>query len=311
MNIQQIQYVLAVVDYKNFETAAEKCFITQSTLSTMIAKLEGELGIKIFNRKTKPVTVTDDGEKIIERFRIIQNEIGILNNVVQEIKGENIGDLKIAVIPTIAPYLLPLILDELAIRYPKINISVKELTTSQIQVALQIREIDVGILAIPINDKEIIEYLVYEEPFMVYDCTNENLNIEVAIEELDYSKLCLLQEGHCLRTQVQEICELSNQNIKSDVNYIFESGSMESLLRITSTRKGITIIPYLSSVFMNESDKSRLLNFTPPVPVREVGIVTHRHFAKKTLLQGLIDIIKKAVTDLVPEKMNSKVIKPL
>ena len=112
MNIQQFQYVLAVVDSKNFEDAAERCFVTQSTLSTMIGRYEDEIGVKIFNRKTKPVSITSEGVKIIDRLRIIISEIESLSNVVQELKGEMVGELKIGIIPTVAPYLLPLFLSK-------------------------------------------------------------------------------------------------------------------------------------------------------------------------------------------------------
>ena len=167
MNIQQFQYILAVVDLKNFESAADKCFVTQSTLSTMIGRFEDEIGVKIFNRKTKPVSITTEGELIIERLRIVLNEIDALNNVVQELKGEMVGNLKIGIIPTIAPYLLPLFLPEFASRFPAIKISVREMTTAQIQQALRIRTIDLGILALPLHDDSLEEISLFSEPFLL------------------------------------------------------------------------------------------------------------------------------------------------
>ena len=135
MTIQQFKYVLAVVDLKNFEAASERCFVTQSTLSTMISRFEDEIDVKIFNRKTKPVSITLEGEQIINRLRIVIHEVESLKNVIQELKGEMVGELRIGVIPTVAPYLLPLFLTKFASRFPKINIIIKEMTTTQIQEA--------------------------------------------------------------------------------------------------------------------------------------------------------------------------------
>jgi len=300
MNIQQFQYVLAVVDLKNFEAAAERCFVTQSTLSTMIGKLEDEIGIKLFNRKTKPVSITEEGQQIIDRLRIVMNEIGALNNTIQELKGEMVGELRIGVIPTIAPYLLPLFLPVFAGRFPKVRIVVKEMTTAQIQQALRIRNLDVGILALPLHDKELEEIDLYSEPFLVYSCSEEQYANKVTIESLNYSKLCLLQEGHCLRTQVQEICELSDLHAKSEMNFEFLSGSMDSLFRITKTRKGITIIPYLAARDLPVDEQERLVEFKQPVPARKVGLVTHKFFLKKKLLEALQQDVQNAVYDLLP-----------
>lgn len=310
MNIQQFQYVLAVVDLKNFESAADKCFVTQSTLSTMIGRFEDEIGVKIFNRKTKPVSITTEGELIIERLRIVLNEIDALNNVVQELKGEMVGNLKIGIIPTIAPYLLPLFLPEFASRFPAIKISVREMTTAQIQQALRMRTIDLGILALPLHDESMEEISLYAEPFLLYDCTENTSRNKQSIANLDYSKLCLLQEGHCLRTQVQHICDLSNQFAKNDVNYEFESGSMDSLLRITKVRKGITIIPYLAALEMDTIEKNKLIEFENPVPVRSVGLITHKFFVKRRLLKEMQEIIQHAVKDLVPKTVHSTILEP-
>lgn len=311
MNIQQFHYVLAVVDSKNFELAARKCFVTQSTLSTMIQKFEKEIAVKIFNRKTKPVSTTREGRLIIERLRIIVNEIDLLGNVVQEIKGELEGDISIGVIPTIAPYLLPLIINEYAAHFPKVNIAIKELNTEQIKNQLIQRALDVGILALPLAHKELVEIPLYKEPFLIYDCTGAKKAKKQSPKHLDYSKLCLLEDGHCLRTQVYDICKLSKEYIDTNVNYRFESGSMESLLGITRIRKGITILPYLTTKSFTKAASKNVVEFSDPVPVREIGILTHHYFAKKALLDALKDEIIKAVTPLLPRTKEAMVIKPI
>jgi LysR family transcriptional regulator, hydrogen peroxide-inducible genes activator len=310
MNIQQFQYVLAVVATKNFEAAAERCCITQSTLSTMIARLEEEIGMKIFNRKTKPVSITPEGELIINRLRIVLHEIDALNNVVQELKGEMLGDLRIGIIPTIAPYLLPLFLAQFAKCFLKVNVIVKEMTTGQIQVALKNRTLDIGILAIPLEDDELVEKVLYTEPFLVYDCRNQKTASEIAVDELDYSKLWLLQEGHCMRAQVAQICELSHKNPKDNINFEFESGSMDSLLRFTRASKGMTVIPYLATLDFTKEEQQKVVSFTGPVPVRSVGLLTHKFFVKKQLLQRLENIIKAEVAGLLREDKQVRVMKP-
>ena len=311
MNIQQFQYVLAVVDLKNFEAAAEKCFVTQSTLSTMIGKFEEEIGIKIFNRKTKPVSITPEGETLIKRLRIILNELDSFKNVVQELKGEMVGNFKIGIIPTIAPYLLPLFLTSFSNAFPKVKIIIKEMTTAEIQKALKIRDLDIGILALPIEDNELVEYPLYPEPFLLYDCTHDEKLDKVEVNNLDYSKLCLLQKGHCLRTQVQRICDLSNKHSKKDVNFEFESGSMDSLLRITEVRKGITIVPYLASLQLSTKEKERLIAFQNPVPVRQVGLITHKFFVKKKLQEELVRVIQNAVKNHLPKTETIAILNPL
>ena len=311
MNIQQFQYILAVVDLKNFEAAAEKCFVTQPTLSTMIGRFEDEIGVKIFNRKTKPVSITPDGQHIIQRLRIISSEIETLNSVVQELKGEEVGELKIGIIPTIAPYLLPLFLKPFAELFPKVNISVQEMTTPQIQEALRARNLDIGILAIPINDDDLEEFPLYSEPFLVYDCRDGKHPTSISIDRLDYSNLWLLQEGHCLRAQVHQICELSNQHPKTKVNFQFESGSMGSLLRFTKANKGITIIPYLAAEDFSEEEKKYLVHFEQPTPVRSVGLLTHKYFSKRKLKRALIDVVKASVNDLIPLVEEQQIVDPL
>ena len=311
MNIQQFQYVLAVVDSKNFEDAAERCFITQSTLSTMIGRFENEIGIKIFNRKTKPVSVTAEGELLIKRLRIISNEVGALKNIIQEIKGEMVGELKLGIIPTVAPYLLPLFLTEFASKFPNVKIVVKEMPTAQIREQLKNRLLDVGILAIPIEDDELIEYPLFSEPFMVYDCGEKKLPISVAIEELDYSNLWLLHEGHCLRTQVFQICEQSNLNPKANRNFEFESGSMGSLLNFTKASSGMTIVPQLAINHLSKKEHKRLVPFSEPVPVRSIGLLTHQHFVKKRLIDELQTIVKRSVKDLIPSILKEQVIRPI
>lgn len=308
MNIQQFKYVLAVVDSKNYEDAADRCFVTQSTLSTMIVRFEDEIGIKIFNRKTKPVSVTKEGQQIVDRLRVVVNEIESLDGVIKELKGEISGDVKIAVIPTIAPYLLPLFLSDFANKYPKLNITIKEITTSEIEEGLLKRTIDIGIMALPITNKNLKAIELYKEPFVIYDCSETTKTNEISIKNLNSSKLWLLQEGHCMRTQVDKICKLTTKN--KDANFTFESASMASLLNFTKLNKGITIIPYLALSSIGKEEQENIVNFDKTKPVRSVGLVTNQFYAKKQLITILQKSIQKITENLIPVYSSYEVINP-
>lgn len=314
MNIQQFKYIIAVADLRHFEDAAERCFISQSTLSTMIGKFEDEIGIKIFDRKTKPVAVTREGNKIIEQLKIILMEIDNLKNITQELKGEESGELKIGIIPTIAPYLMPLFLAEFVNAYPNIQVVVQEMTTSVIQSKLCQREIDLGIAAIPLEDKDLIEFHLYDEPFILYDTQKTQLKHKaVAVDEIDFSNLWLLQEGHCLRTQVEKICNLSHTQPKRLINLEFKAGSIDSLIRFTRDQRGVTLLPFLATLDLSRQEQSYLRMFKTPVPIRSVGLIVHKHFVKKNILEELQNIIRKSVKPLQPKMKpdKKKMIRPI
>lgn len=312
MNIQQLQYILAVAELKHFEQAAEKCFVTQSTLSTMIRKLENEIGLEIFDRKSKPVAITKEGVEIIKQIRIVLKEIGILENTVQELKGELAGDLQIGVIPTVAPYLLPLFLSEFAAQFQNVKISVQEMTTTEIQKSLKNRSLDIGIAALPLEDGELREIPLYDEPFLIFDCfskTTDNLNR--TIEDISLSHLLLLEEGHCFRTQVERICNLSKLKVGKYRNFEFKAGSIDSLVRFAKSYKGITLLPQLASLDLPEEDQPFIKAFAPPVPIRSVGIIVHKHFVKKRILEDLQRIINDAISVKLKRSAGGELVRPV
>lgn len=294
MNIQQFQYILAVAEHRHFETSAEKCFVSQSTLSTMISKFEDEIGIKIFDRSVKPVEITKEGEIIIEQLKNITNEINHLNEIVKEIKGEIKGKIIIGCIPTVAPFLLPLFLKDFSNQYPDLTIEVREKTTEEIVRQLKSRELDIGILSSPLKESEIIEEHLYDESFILFDTSNRNSNQTVKIGDLELNNFWLLEEGHCMRDQVLDICELGQAEFNTTANINFKSGSIDSLLRFVKSTKGKTIIPLLSLIDFPESDKKHLRFFAPSIPHRSIALVHHVHFPKKKIFNLLkAEIIQK------------------
>ncbi|RMG15954.1 MAG: hydrogen peroxide-inducible genes activator [Bacteroidetes bacterium] len=312
MNIRQIEYILAVAEVGNFSQAAEKCCITQSTLSTMVAKFEDEIDIQIFDRSKKPVTITREGQVLISQLRLISGEIRVLDDLVQSLKGELSGEISMGVIPTVAPYILPEFLNDFAQKLPNITFSVSELNTQAITERLLRRELDVGILAIPLEEPLLKEIPLYREPFVLYDCSPAGRQGHARLEHIDFSRFWVLAEGHCLHTQVRKICELDAHNAGAGVNFDFKAGSIESLVRFVEKNQGITLLPFLACLDFPQRAFKKIAYFQPPVPVRTIGLVSHRHFAKTRILDLLESEIKEKIVPLLgmaPEA--ERVIAPL
>lgn len=303
MNIQQVQYILAVAEIRHFEKAAEKCFISQSTLSTMISKFEEEYEIKIFDRKKKPIELTKEGAILIDQLKLIQKELAQLKEISNEIKGNIKGELSMAVIPTIAPFLLPLFLQSFASKFPELKIKVREQTTEEIIRQIKSRELDIGILSLPIKEKDIVEYPLYNEPFVFYDAAKEHKSKEkTSVNQLNLNNLCLLEEGHCMRTQILELCDLHKKIVNNKLNFEYKAGSIDSLLRFVKANKASTLLPYLSSIDLTKNEQAFVSHFEKPVPFRSVGVVVHRHYVKSNILEKLKSEIIESVSPQLPKK---------
>lgn len=292
MNIQQFFYISAIEECGSFVEAAQKCFVTQSTLSIMVKKLEEELGFEIFDRTTQPLTTTDLGRKIIRQSRIILQEIDELKMLVAEEKDGMSGHHSIAIIPTLAPYLLPLFIDDFLKKHPGLTLSIHELTTEIIVQKLESRELDIGILAIPNHIPSLNELSLFKEEFVVYapDKNHYKQKKYLIPSDIDPNKLWLLDEGHCLRNQVINLCELKEKERKNHP-LDFSAGSIETLKRMVEINQGVTILPFLALDFLTEKESSHIYYFEKPAPVREIGLVTHKHFSKSKLLYALKDEI--------------------
>lgn len=301
MNIRQFQYILAVAENRHFEKAADQCFISQSTLSTMISKFEDEIGIRIFDRKKKPVEVTSEGAAVIAQLRLIHREIDQLNELTKEIKGEIKGNLSVSVIPTIAPFLLPRFLQPFATRCPDLNIQVREETTSEILRKIESRELDIGIISIPVDHKDIVEEKLYDEPFVLYDAATTKTQ-PLHAGDMDTSNLCLLEEGHCMRTQVINLCDAHKMKLNSTLSFEYKAGSIDSLMRFVKANEASTLLPYLATIDLPEEERQKLSAFVEPVPYRTIGLVVHRHFVKRTvfdlLKQSILDAVKKVLPQM-------------
>jgi LysR family transcriptional regulator, hydrogen peroxide-inducible genes activator len=291
MNLQQFEYVVAVTQSGNFSDAAEKCHISQSTLSTMIGRLENELGVRFFDRSTKPVTVTKEGQELIKQMRIINQEVGLLKEMVSSLKGEIKGTLNMGVIPTIAPYVLPGFLNDFAQKFPALQVSISEMTTQNIIRALKSRELDIGLLALPILDPDLRERPIYNEGFLLFDCTGISRGEVVNASDIDLDRFWLMEEGHCLSNQVIQICDIDLKRKKEGSNFHFRAGSIDSLIRFVKQNKGMTLLPELATLDMKTDENCRIIPFENPVPVRSVGLIYHKHFVKGALLELIQEAI--------------------
>ena len=304
MNFQQLEYVLAVDNCRHFALAAEKTFVTQPTLSMMIKKLEDELGIKIFDRSRQPVVPTREGEEVIKRARKILAEASQLQEYAKELKGEITGELHLGIIPTLAPYLLPLFLKSFTQKHPALKIYIREMITNEIIDKLKSGELDIGLLATPLHEPQISEHSLFHEELFAYASRSEKLPKKKYLlpKEIDLHHLWLLEEGHCLRNQVYNLCELKKQQTDTE-NLHYEAGSIETLINLIDRHEGITIIPYLATLHLKPLQKKNVREFANPKPVREISLVVSENFPRKKLLQQLkSEIISKIHFENVPRQ---------
>ena len=302
MNFQQLEYIIAVDNYRHFSEAAARSFVTQPTLSMMIQKLEDELGVKIFDRSKQPVIPTKAGEAVIAQARMVMQEASRMKEVIRELKGELKGELRLGIIPTVAPYLLPLFLTSFIQKYPLLKVKITEMTTSQIIEKLKLNLLDAGILATPLNNPVLNEQVLYYEQFMVYASKDENIMKKKYLlpGDIDPNHLWLLEEGHCLRNQVLNLCELRKKELESS-NLEYVTGSIETLKKMVDLNNGITILPELALSNLSIEESHQVKHFKAPVPVREISVVTYRHFVK----QRIIEVLKAEICAHIPKEMLS------
>lgn len=309
ITLTQLEYLVAVDTYPHFSTAAEKCFVSQPTLSMQIQKAEEDLGVKIFDRSKQPVVPTEIGEKLLAQARKIIHESVTLEEIVAQETNALNGELKMAIIPTVAPYLIPLFLQNFFKKHPGIHLTLNEWTTDVIVEQLKRGQIDVGILVTPLDDPSIKEDPLFYEEFVVYASKANALHKKnyVLADDIDVKKLWLLQEGHCFRSQILNLCEL-RQATREEKPYQYEAGSIDTLRKMVEIDHGVTILPELATLDLSVKQKTLIHHFRAPAPVREVSIVTHRNFVKRRL----IDALKAEILSIIPPAMirskNKKVI---
>lgn len=296
MTLQQLEYVAAVDKYRHFVKAAEACGVTQSTLSSMIQKLEDELDVKIFDRDSHPVKPTKVGERVIEQAKVLLFNSSQLIESVKTEKEQETGEFSLAVIPTVAPYILPKMIRYIRTNHPKLSLRISEARTSAILDRMERAEIDAALLTTPLNNPKLLEIPVYYEKFIAYVSEGDPLSKKAEIEssKFPYDRLWVLEEGHCLRNQVLNIC-----HHKSAFSAVYEAGSIDTLVRIVDENGGYTIIPQLHYDFLTERQKKNVRKIVNPEPVREISLVVRNDFVRERLL----NIVSEGIRSAVPESM--------
>ena len=300
MTFIQLSYLVAVDNIRHFARAADKCFVTQPTLSMQIQKLEEELGLKIFDRSKQPVVPTEAGIAIIEQARKILAEKNKVEEIVQQQKGVITGVLKLGIIPTLAPYLLPLFVQKFIRAYPLVKLVVNELTTERMIKRLREGRIDAGILVTPLNEPGLKENILFYEEMMAYVSKKDKAfkKTYMLAQDINPDKLWILEEGHCFRSQTLNLCELQKASIDSS-NFEYEAGSIETLRRMVDINDGITILPELATLNLTNKQSQLIRHFRQPAPMREVSMVMHRDFVKKRL----VELLQQTILNSIPEKV--------
>ncbi|MFT4752540.1 MAG: LysR family hydrogen peroxide-inducible transcriptional activator [Salibacteraceae bacterium] len=300
MTLTQIEYVLAIAEHGSFVEAARKRYVTQPALTTQVKNLEEELGVMIFDRTKKPIIPTTIGMQIIEQAKEVSNQSRKLHDLVGEYQKVEKGDLSIGIIPTISPYLVPLFINNFSENNKEVNISVAEEITEQIVHKLKNGQLDVGIIATPIESTGIVTIPLYYEKFYGYvsRSNSDYHKSDINIGDLDINDLWLLKEGNCFRDQVMNICKQSKKQVFRD-HFRFESHSIESLKRIVEAKDGMTLIPELSLATISPKNMDMVKEISGVIPVREVSLVVTRQFLKRRM----IDRLMYSIQDCLPEVM--------
>jgi LysR family transcriptional regulator, hydrogen peroxide-inducible genes activator len=298
MTITQLEYIVAVDTFRHFGLAAEHCYVTQPTLSMQLQKLEDALGVKLFDRTKQPVIPTSIGVRVIAQARQILREAGKIQELINEEKNITTGEIKIGIIPTLAPYLLPTLFKRTREKYPQLNLIIKETITEEIIHELKQNRLDCGLVVTPLKDVSINESpLFYEELYIYVSKKNALYNKQyVLVDDIDPDQLWLLEEGHCFRSQVLNLCELKRS---ADFHFNYATGNIETLKRMVDKTNGITILPELAVAEFSKTQMKLVKQLKEPRPAREVSLVTHRDHVKTKLIQTL----KQEVLQIIPKPM--------
>jgi LysR family hydrogen peroxide-inducible transcriptional activator len=295
MTLQQLQYIVALDEHRHFVRAAASCFVTQPTLTMQVRKLEEEMEVELFDRRVQPIKPTAIGRQIVEQARVVLREADQLRALVDELHVGLNGRYRIGVIPTLAPYLLPLFLPGFAQEHPEVRLVLDERKTSRILKGLRKGDLDLGILVTPVNAPDIEEIPLFNEPFLAYLPKGHPLcrKRRILRDDIRDQPLWVLSEGHCFREQMLSLCDRPSAG--GNDNLLYESGSIETLKRMVQEGSGLTLVPELSII-----DKDpHVRRFTDPEPVRQVSLVARRPFQRRRLVEAL----RAAIRASVPRKM--------
>lgn len=309
MNIQQLEYLIAVDKYKHFGKAAQACFITQPTLSAMIQKFEDEMEVKVFDRTTHPIRTTDIGVQIIEQAKLVVDSVMELKNKASILNNVLAGKINLGIIPTVSSYILPTEIFDFLSKNPKIELNVKEMTTENTIKALKAGELDAGIIATPYSEaEEFFSDFLFNEELLVYSAdkiANENNDEFVMPEDVDVNKVWLLEEGNCLRTQFENICNLRENSLKPK-NLEFMASNINTLVQMVDKIGGLTVLPELAVSQLAPEQRKKIHRFVKPFPSREISLIYYKPTYKQKIIDELVSSIRESVKDKLNYNKNPK-----
>lgn len=287
MTITQLHYVLAVAEHQNFTKAARYCHVTQPTLSMQVQKLEDELNVQIFDRGKKPIELTAVGTKIVAQAKNIVAEAERINDIVDQEKGFIGGEFKLGMIPTVMPTLLPMFLKTFIKHFPMVKLKIEELNTDELIDRIHEGHLDAAIASTPLRMSTIKERVLFYEPFVGYISPNHRLKEKTAIEisDLDINDMLLLEDGHCFREGVLNLCKTLKEQKKE--TFKLESGSIEMLVKLSNEGMGMTLLPYLNTLDLKLTEQKNLRFFKKPPPAREVSLIYNKNELKIQIIEAI------------------------
>lgn len=292
MNLRDLQYLIAIAEYKHFGKAAKASFVSQPTLSAQIKKLEDYLGVQLIERTQRQVFITSIGQAIIDKAKIILQESNEIQILAKQARDPFSGIVKLGIIPTLSPYLLPLIIPLIKSHFPNIELHLYEDQTARIIEQLKTAHLDTLILALPIVEQGLVQVELFEEKFYLALPLNHRLFSKkiVQLTDLENENILLLSEGHCLRTQALEIC--NNLSIKQPYN--FSATSLETLRQMVASGVGLTLLPELATQYPNSKQNNVVVKpFAKPSPSRQIGMLWRNSSSQHPVLKAIADTIKK------------------
>lgn len=298
MSLQQLRYLLALDDLRHFSLAAKQCFVAQPTLTTQLKKLEEELGVQLFDRTANPLCPTPIGEKVIAQARIIMEDVAGLEALLQDETASLAGTYVLGIIPTLAPYLLPLFIKSFTARFPEVHLIIREMQSEEIMEGLKRGKVDLGLLVTPLEEKQLREIVLFYEPLLVYAAPEASILGKQPLlpEHVNQQDLWILEQGHCFRNQVLNICDFPAVSEPNTRTVTFQAGSIETLKNMVRNNQGYTIIPEMS--VSPTLDAGYVKAFADPQPAREVSLVVSKAFSREQLLVEL----RRSILAVVPDR---------
>ena len=302
MTLLQLTYLIALDKHRHFRRAAESCFVTQPTLSTQVQNLEEELGVVLFDRKAHPIAPTRIGREVIQQARTIVAEAERLTQLVQEAAGEMEGELRVGILSTLAPYLLPLVIAPFAHRYPGVSLVFEEHPAERIAASIRRDLLDAGLVATSVAERGIVEVPLFEEPLVGYVAPGHRLYERDTIRpgDLHHDDLWLMSEGHCFRDQALDLLQGAPPDASEQNVVEFASGNLETLQRLVDRGHGMTLLPLLAVQVEGSHAPESVRPFQSPVPTRTVRLIHAETLVKRRPIEALAAEIIEAVAPILP-----------